>query len=212
MASVTAVVNSGNQKLGSGGSVTYRAVGPTCPPSCPLLGAGCYAQRGRVNIHSIKARRRRINPADEVAKLDGAPRVRWDVSGDNFEGSSGEVDHDYIGAKYDWHARNLGAISLGYTHDARALTAAGYGPETHPTGFNFLASTESRRDARELREEGWRTARVVASESTQRDEVEHLCPVDLAKHRGEKVDTDCAKCRLCWGPEHQEKSIVFIKF
>lgn len=46
MANLRAVAESHNRKLGPGWSSTYREVGPTCPKSCPLLGNGCYAQRG----------------------------------------------------------------------------------------------------------------------------------------------------------------------
>ena len=45
-------------------SATYRPVGDTCPP-CSLAGNGCYAERGRVNIHQRQS-------AEETVDLDNA--------------------------------------------------------------------------------------------------------------------------------------------
>lgn len=209
MASLRVVAESHNSKLGPGWSSTYREVGPTCPNDCPLLGSGCYAQRGRVGIHQANT------PHDVAAikhKLDGAPRVRWDVSGDNLN-ESGRVDKRYLNAKYAWHERNPDGVSLGYTHAPMKLQRAGYGPETHPDGFNLLASCHDIDEARELRDGyGWRTARVVSDRSAERDECERLCPYDLQKHLGKAPTTNCSKCGLCWGSQHQDKSIVFIQF
>lgn len=207
--SVFCVPNSGNRKLGLGWGVTYRPVGPTCPGGCPLLGNGCYAERGRVSLHAVRAGKAKAG--DDLRRLDGQGRVRWDVSGDNLR-PDGRVDRAYLLAKYRWHRRNLGAISLGYTHAPRELAAAGYGPETFPDGFNLLASCHSAEDARALRAEGWRTARVVADDAAELDRGERLCPYDAAKFRRTKSGVTCATCRLCWGPEHQDKSIVFIEF
>lgn len=209
MSRTIAVPNSGDAKLGPGWGATYRPVGASCPRDCPLLGNGCYAQRGRVVIHSKRAARART--VDPLRKLDGCGRVRWEVSGDNFK-SDGSLDEAYVTAKFAWHRRNQGAISLGYTHGASEFEAAGYGPTRWPAGFNLLASCHSLAEAQELRSRGWRTARVVEDETTELDVCERLCPYDLAKHRGTKPKTNCATCRLCWGPEHQSKSIVFIEF
>jgi len=209
MASVKAVAASGNTKLGNGWGVTYRRVGQTCPP-CPLLDLVCYAQRGRVNIHQTKSARLRRSADASIGALDGCSRVRWDVSGDCFD--RGEVDVDYQQAKYDWHGRNLGAISLGYTHGAERLAEEGFGPESFPDGFNLLASCHGANHARKLRDQGWRTARVVPDAEAPIDDCEVYCPVDRDKHEGRKPRTDCSRCRLCWGPEHSEKNIVFIQF
>ena len=213
MKSVTATPNSANRKLGPGWGVTYRPVGPSCPASCPLLENGCYARRHLVGIQSKRSARRRTPASVEVLKLDGCSRVRWDVSGDNLQ-SDGSLDRDYVAAKLAWHARNQGAISLGYTHAPDVFTQAGYGPNSNqwPAGFNLLASCHTDADAKRLCADGWRTARVVPDDQTPIAKCERLCPVDLQKHRGKPVTTDCAKCRLCWGSEHQEKSIVFIQF
>lgn len=217
MASVKAIAATRNTKLGPGWGATYRQVGPTCPP-CPLLQVlpegrlkgPCYAASGRVRIQSIAAAHKRAHASNELRKLDGCGRVRWDVSGDNFD--KGEVDENYIKAKYAWHKRNPGSTSLGYTHGPSQLAQAGYGPSTFPDNYNLLASCHGLRTSRKLRESGWRTARVVLDEKEPIDDCEHYCPVDKAKHEGRPAATTCAVCRLCWGQEHQEKSIVFIQF
>lgn len=143
--------------------------------------------------------------------LDGAPRIRWDVSGDNLL-PNGHVDVRYVRAKYSWHERNPDGISLGYTHAARRMARAGFGPETHPSGFNLIASCDHPEDAKSLRAEGWRTARVAKSKHEPLDSCERLCPYDLQRHQGQTPTTNCAKCGLCWPKKHQDKSIVFIQF
>lgn len=186
-----AVPTSGNAKLGPGWGCTYRPVGPTCPSSCPLLGNGCYAQRGRVALFQ----RRAGSATAELGHLDGCARVRWEVSGDALW--RGRLDRAYHRAKLAWHARNPGSISLGYTHAPGAFEQAGYGPGTWPDGFHLLASVHDLVTAREWQSRGWRTARVIQGPE-ERARGERLCPFDADKHAGRPQRTDCARCGLCF--------------
>lgn len=199
-----AIAQTDNAKLGPGWGCTYRPVGLTCPSTCPLLGAGCYAESGRVAIHS----RRSTDHVAHLGHLDGVPRVRWEVSGDALL-PSGRLDRTYFRAKIDWHKRNPGSISLGYTHAPAEWERARCGPAHWPRGFHTLASVHTLAEAKKWQARGWKTARVVPDAAAPIEADEAYCPYDLAKHRGRKPTVNCATCQLCFS---SAKNIVFIQF
>lgn len=214
------VPDSGNGKLGPQWAVTYRPVGVTCPSDCPLLGNGCYAERGRVKIHASRSAVSR-DVVELEGKLAGVARVRHLVSGDVMErggrdgrGGRGRerVDKGFVRAVWEFHRRNPGVIGLMYTHAAERLEEAGFGAESVPGGLRVLASCDGVERARALRAMGWRTARVTETgKGEERPErgVEVWCPVDKAKAEGREVTTDCGRCGICY---RTEKSVVFLKF
>ena len=202
---------SGNAKIGPI-AATYREVGPTCPP-CALVEV-CYANRGYVKLIAKRAKDR----SDELDRAAGAPLIRHMVSGDVFKVTRHReprsiVDRAFLRWLLAWYtaARQRWTQGWMYTHGARQLAAAGFGPERFAgTGLTVLASCETLEDARSLQADGWKTARVTRSR--QLDQSEILCPYDLAKHRGRKPDTNCAECRLCFAPEFDDRNIVFLEF
>ena len=201
------VLNSENLKLGPGWSATYRPVGTSCPSDCPLMAAGCYAERGRVAMWSDRSQ----DDVSDFRELDGAARVRWEVSGDGLN-PSGTLDLANWKAKAAWHERNPAGLSLSYTHAIDAYMRAGVMADDVPERMSLLASVHSLEEAEERWSQGWRTARVVDRPGVARAEQERYCPYDLAKYRGVKKKTNCANCRLCWAPEHQDKDILFVEF
>lgn len=190
----------GNTKLGPGWSCTYRPVGLTCPSSCPLLGAGCYAQRGRVSISAVRSR----TSGDSLAQLLGAPLVRHLVSGDILD-ESGRVDRDYWAHVCAFHRVSDRSVGLLYTHAANRLTRQQRA--MIPANLNVLASCDDLDTAHKLQADGWRTARVTESKSKEKSEA--YCPVDLQKHAGTPVTANCSNCRLCF---ESKSNIVFLKF
>jgi hypothetical protein len=212
------VRKSKNAKLGLI-AATYRQVGPNCPQSCPALGRWCYAMRGYVGMIQARASDVRRSLRAGFDALDGVKVVRHLVSGDAFRqdgrsarhgGNRTIFDRQYVRELFAFHKRNPSTVGWGYTHDADAWDTAGCGPETFPDGLEFLASCDTKREAKRLRAAGWRTARVT--ERLDRDKCEIYCPIDLAKHRGAEVKTDCDQCRLCPDAEKAGgKSIIFLK-
>lgn len=224
---------SGNQKIGPV-AATYRAVGPTCPPDCPLLprrlqegaakrapGARCYAGRG--HTASVATRAGDGPSRDYLADLrraDGAPLIRHLVSGDWLRPAGDHprrrvVDRELLRAVVAWHREpsQRYTIGWGYTHGPRRLEAAGFGPGTWPAGLEILASCHTKAEAADLQRDGWRTARVAANKSgLAAGEV--YCPYDLAKHEGRPAAarTTCAACRLCMpGGDGCNPNIVFLE-
>lgn len=202
------VPNGNNSKLGSGVATTYRPVGITCPSSCPLLGAGCYAQRGRVAIHAKQSE----NDAGELQKLAGNTLVRHLVSGDwlkpNAKGGR-IVDRALLRGVIALHKAATWLKGWGYTHAAEQLDKAGFGPANWPANFTILASCHTAEDKAAHNARGWATARVI-DQPSERLPDEILCPVDAAKYAGKQPKTTCARCRKCF--DGNRNNIAFLKF
>ncbi len=204
------VVPSGdNAKLGPGVGTTYRPVGVTCPPSCPLMGNGCYAQRGHVGIHAAKS----INDNHNLMRLAGNTLVRHLVSGDwmrkNAKGQT-VLDRAFVGAVVKLHRLCPWLTGWGYTHDVKQFDKAGIKPSDLPSNLHILASCDSADEKAEYNASGWRTARVI-QESSERQPDEFLCPVDAQKRKGVETAkrTNCARCKACFATT---KNIAFLKF
>lgn len=201
------VPNGANSKLGAGVATTYRPVGITCPSSCPLLNNGCYAQRGRVQIHAKQSQ----HDNWELRKLAGNTLVRHLVSGDWLKTTK-------AGRKVVYRALLDGVIALhracswltgwGYTHAAEQLDAAGFGPKSWPANFKILASCHSIEAKAEHNARGWNTARVI-DQPRERLGDEYLCPVDASKHAGKPQTTTCNRCRACF--DNRNRNIAFLK-
>jgi hypothetical protein len=199
---------SSNRKLGPGVSCTYRPVDITCPRTCPLLNHGCYAQRAHTHLVAKKSGQYRHS----LSRADGTGLMRHMVSGDFLKPTKNGrrvVDRQLMREIYAWHRGRTqrSTIGWGYTHSARRLAKAGFGPHTFPKNLHILASCHSVSEAKSLQAEGWRTARVTTEYDRQDNEV--YCPVDKAKHEGAKCEATCASCRLCF---EGEQNIVFFKF
>ena len=192
-----------NAKLGGMGA-TYRKVGFSCPQSCPLLGNGCYAERGRVALHAHRAEDR----DDSFNELCGLDMVRWMVSGDVF--TRNRIDRSLVNRINGFHLDNPRTHGALYTHRAESWTRAGFTPEVIADNLSVLASVDSPGARRKAKALGWRTARVIAGPE-DRNRAEMLCPYDLARHQGAKPNPHtCRLCRACWpGRKHD---IAFIKF
>ena len=202
--------NGYNRKLGPGVATTYRPVGLTCPPTCPLLGNGCYAQRGNVNIHAKRAASKR----DELRKAAGNQLIRHLVSGDWLKPTADGrriVDRELLRETIALHKSVPWLTGWGYTHAAERLAAAGFGPDAMPSNLRILASCESLEAKYRHNAQGWATARVI-DEPSERQPDEFLCPVDAQKRKGLPQDqrTNCTRCRKCF--QSEPVNIAFLKF
>jgi hypothetical protein len=197
---------SGDRKTGPV-SATYRPVGPTCPLGCGLLDDGCYAQRGRVNMHQAAA-------ADDDGDLDqaaGMDLLRLMVSGGWFRrwGAYTRLDVAYVRQVIAWHAGQPRTHGWSYTHDWEVWDRAGVGPDAWPPNLTILASCDDLPTAQAAQAAGWTTARVIDSPA-DRAENEIACPYDKAKSGGTVPDVTCRTCRLCWEPP-AGRHIAFLK-
>lgn len=87
----------------------------TCPPSCPLLGDGCYANSGPVGIHWRRTDAEGLTWEAFCAKVQALPAGtlwRYGVAGD-LPGAGVDIDHrPMVMLKY----ANFGKTAIAYTH------------------------------------------------------------------------------------------------
>lgn len=201
---VIAVEKSENSKIGLM-SATY-ATQATCPDSCKLRGAGCYAESSFVGMHTKK-----LNAAaaagdytvDDLARMEAAAigalsgnlPLRMHVVGDATTKAAASI---LAAAARDYSAKHVQSV-YSYTHGWRAVPAAAW------RGVSVLASCETARDVRAARKRGYATALVVAEhpagnklysigEGTNKINVVP-CP---NQHNAAMT---CAQCKLCLNSE-----------
>jgi hypothetical protein len=178
---------------------TYRAVGPTCPPDCPLLGNGCYAQNGKVSWQA-KDRYSEDDGAVFLRELGRLPQgaiVRLHVSGDVM--LDGELDTAYLQALIDGAAARPDLLFFGYTHAWRHIDRERW---VFPPNLVINASCDSEDDAHTARAWGWDVTTVVPSDTAWRrsgDTV--ICP-------NQTVGLSCYECKLCMQPD-RKLSVAF---
>ena len=199
-------ISSSNQKIGPV-AATYRPVGETCP-ECPIEKI-CYAKRGRAGMVA----RRSAEKEDDLEKASGVPLIRHLVSGDFFKKDSlgrSIIDRPYVKRLNEWHNEWAQRWTKGwtYTHGAKRLQAAGFGPDHWHKSLTVLASCQSVEEAKDLQAAGWKTARVAADRTDLQDN-EAICPYDLEKGTGPHK-TNCASCRMCFEEKFAKVNIVFL--
>lgn len=206
---LTVVANGANAKLGPGVATTYRPVGPTCPPSCPMA-QHCYAKRCRVALAAKRSEAR----TDDLRSAAGNTLIRHVVSGDWFnEGADGRklVDRAILTEAIELHTDAPWLTGWGYSHGAERLQRAGFGPDSWPRNFRILASCQAVDHKEQLNADGWQTARVIDEKADKLpDEV--LCPVDAQKRAKVPAEkrTTCARCRKCF--DGKDRNIAFLRF
>lgn len=187
---------------------TYRITGPTCPKNCKFLTGEirnnngkvvkCYTEKFPISRHSAASDKN----SDELGKLNHAPLVRHEMTGDSFKPTTDGrtvLDREHVRAKIDYHERHPNSIGWGYTHRSSAWDAADLGPEAWPENFETLASVDSITDKTAANAAGWRTARIIKSVADKTSD-ETVCPYDAMKAAGKdptKSGINCSSCRKC---------------
>jgi hypothetical protein len=197
---------------------SYRKVGDTSPPDCPLLHiidkktgkkkkGKCYTYQYHVSIQQGKS----VEYFDTFGKSNGNPNFRHLMSGDAFKKTpSGRavLDREYVGDMLTFHRQTPYTAGWTYTHRAESCDKAGFGPKSWPENFKCLASVHNIRQAEHFQAKGWNTARVIQTPQ-EVAENEELCPYDLAKYNGKKPSTNCVKCRKCFATS--DSNIAFVQ-
>lgn len=211
--------DSRNAKVaGPGGRVaaTYAPTAVSCPESCALRGAGCYAEGGRVGIQVAKLNGNAIaadaSPSD-VARSEadairgafdggsipqdgrrGGRDLRIHVSGDARTRSAARA----LGAAArDWRARGGGDVWT-YTHAWRDVPRASWG-----SAVSVLASLDDHRDASKARDAGYAPATVVPAfpEGARSFMLEGDTSTTWIACREQREGIPCNECRLCFSAD-----------
>lgn len=205
MITAKAIERSDNAKIGNA-SATYASQG-SCPKSCPLLGAGCYAELGMVGIQT-----RRLNAAGgnslSIAKaeakaidtLSGINPLRLHVVGDASTNRAASILADASARFTAKHGRPVWT----YTHAWRKVKRKSWG------GVSVLASAHTVADAKAAMAKGYAAAITLPKDSPDhafnRDGIKILpCP---ATTRGVR----CSECKLCFKDSYLKRAGIVIGF
>ena len=211
MANVIAVENSTASKIGLV-SATYVSQA-SCPTSCPLMGAGCYAERGKVGIHTSRLNKGgeddptalALEEAEAIAGLTGYRPLRVHVVGDCSTNEAAEI----VGEAMRVHTARHGQPAWTYTHAWREVRRESWGDVA------VLASCESKADVADASARSHATAIIVSRHETAK---RHHANTSLLDTVG--VDTipcpnqtrgrTCEQCKLCLYPRSpDDPSISF---
>ena len=162
MTRAIAVERSENSKLsdpnGAGMSATLVQQS-TCPASCPLRRAGCYAERGSLRFHTGRLNRAPAGRPAQVAQeeaaairgLSGWRRLRVHVVGDCRTPAAARI----VGAAMVRHTERHNRAAWTYTHAWRQVPRAAW------SGAQVLASCETPAQARQATRAGYPVALIV---------------------------------------------------
>lgn len=196
---IIAVAKSGNSKTGAI-SATYASQ-ETCPPSCPLMGSGCYAEHGPMALHTRRVNasaiaspiKLAINEAMAISRLPGDRKLRVHVVGDCRTPMAASI----VGRAMMAYQRRGGYKAWTYTHAWRDVPVANW------QGAEVLASCENTAQVMEANALGYAACIVVPVHPTNK--VHTLngikvipCPQQFKNEDG-TPRTSCARCGICMG-------------
>lgn len=181
---------SGNRKTGPI-PVTYTSR-DTCPDSCPLKGAGCYAEAGPVRWQWNKARDNLAALLAFIRSIPGGSLWRHNVAGD-LPGNGEAIDADTL---HKIARANRGRRGFTYTHKPATADNLAAIREAVAAGFIINLSADNAAAADRLAAHGLPVVVVIPADAPKVSRTPHgrqivQCPAE---------NTDritCANCGLC---------------
>ncbi len=178
----------------------------TCPPACPLKGAGCYAEGGPLAMFWRKVTERKAGMAwaeamRQIAKLPKGTLWRHNQAGD-LPGLGNDIDPLAFG---ELVKANRGRRGFTYTHKPASLANLTMVRIALREGFTVNLSADNLAMADELASTGAPVVVVLPSDQTtavKTPQGRHvaICPATISD------DVTCASCGLC--AEAGRKSII----
>ena len=207
--SVTLVLKSQNSKVGQV-SATYASIDATCPKTCALKNAGCYAQLGMVNIHTVRLNRQAVNETPETVAREEARLI----TNAAFEGKdvlplrihvAGDCRTNRAAKMVGTAASNWSQPVWSYTHAWRTVKRENW------KTVSILASVEKPEDVTKAFDRGYAVALVVDKHPEDGKSFQHEsgefkvipCP-------SQTRDVQCTDCKLCWKDQFllENKSVI----
>ena len=188
----------------------YGAVGDSCPDSCALQGAGCYAQEANVNIHQNNARGRSYDPVAWGLTLPKGSLIRWRVSGD-VVGADGPALRAAISRLHTLRPDLVGWV---YTHAWAWLDVAAWALST-PPGVVVVASLDDPRDEAQAVALGYGHVAFgieTADGKTFTDDEARMARVlfDGLACPAQRLEVGCADCRACMRAPKRARTVRII--
>lgn len=192
----------------------------TCPPSCPLMGAGCYAETGPLSIVWKKVSLSFEEFLDRVRRIPRKQIWRYGQAGD-LPGEGDRIDPEMM----DQLVRaNAGRPVIAYSHKPPTPENLEVLHAARVKGFVVNLSADSAVEADELAETGCPVV-VVLHERYGRDKrketitqwYERTKNLPKTTPAGRKVavcpatytDTNCSRCQVCTDPDRKGVIIGF---
>lgn len=204
---VKAVEVSGNSKLGEI-SATYVPQ-KTCPTSCPLLNAGCYAELGFTRLITSRLNREIKNKtatdlarieAKEISKLTGRNPLRLHVVGDAKTKTSAKI----LAKAAEGYTKKFSQPVFTYTHNWKEIPRKNWGK------ISVLASCHSEKDVKEAHKKGYATAVVLPS---FKDKASYeLGGIKILPCPSQTSNVTCNDCKLCTKDTFLRKQGLSIGF
>jgi hypothetical protein len=177
----------------------YRPVGDTCPADCALLGSGCYAQGGNVDLHQRRAAARTFDPVAWASRLPSGAIVRLCVSGD-FVGVDGPAFRAGVSAAA---VSRPDVLFYGYSHAWADPSVASWAASL-PSNCTVVASLDDPAERWAAIQLGWRTRAVAVPTASGKGFTDSEARAERAAGRlacpAQRVDIGCADCLACVRP------------
>lgn len=207
---VIAVERSGNRKLGDA-AATYVAQA-SCPQSCAFLGAGCYAEGGRMALHTRLLNQSPVtNPAalavleaSAIGTLSGRRPLRLHVVGDAQNALAAATLAD-AASKYRSKQGTRRQPVWTYTHAWRDIARRAW------RSISVLASCETLSDVRRAMRKGYAAALVVAEHPAD-GRAYRVGNITLIPCPEQTRGRTCTECRLCFNDTALRKRRAVITF
>ena len=183
-------VGQGNSKTGP--MHTISTTQASCPPTCRLMGNGCYAEYGPQGIHTRRlnaATPRGISPEDIareearlIAQLPPDKPIRLHVVGDTTTNQAARL----LARAVKWYSH----VCYTYTHAWCTVSRKAWGC------IQVLASCESTDEVRQAEARGYKAALVVDRfQSNKAYWVDGIKVIPCPQQTGRA--TNCRECKLC---------------
>lgn len=197
----------------------------TCPPSCPLLRNGCYAEGGPIRIHwdQISSGERGMPFEEflqEIRKLPRNQLWRYGQAGD-LPGEGDAIDREALA---ELARANRSRPVIAFTHKPPTSYNMGALREARTLGFQVNLSADDLKEADDLADTGFPVV-VVLPPEMGRKTVRGKWAETLSEYRsrlkghrletpkGRKIavcpaqytDTQCSDCRVC---SHSRKGVI----
>ena len=202
------VKKSKNRKIGNIAS-TYLPIAQTCPITCPLRNAGCYAKASFVAIHNSRLQKACSNKsaydlirkeAREIISNGASARgksLRLHVSGDvrtnKMAGLLANAEKHWDGKVYT------------YTHSWRNISRKSW------KNISVLASVENIEDAAKALRKGYAPAMIVEKHpENKRAFIKN--GLKLIPCPQQTMEITCEKCKLCMNDKFLKATKSVITF
>lgn len=209
----------GNEKLGKNVVVVNRPVELTCPPDCPFLHFGCYAEKTenrfkdarRVSYENLALTVEEIQEIIRIA-VSKEKDVRMHERGDFLQ--NGKADQTYIG---NWRKAIAASPDLpyiwGYTHAYQKSIA-----NLQQKNVNIYASVHNEEDVKKAKQKGFKLfAWAIDTPKKRGGSKDFPAKVELPvigktlvcpEQRLGRDKVTCDKCRWC---VEGKGNVVFLK-